>query len=102
MKIEFKSIFKKRATNTDSLHKKDFNPNYFWALALIIFVMVVALGGLLGLTLFRSVYFEDYKNESEVLSGVKASMNITGLKRAIEKRAALIGKDIPIPADPSL
>lgn len=93
--------FKKKELKLESLHKDAFNPNYFWSLSLIIFVVITILGSFLGVKFFRSVYFEDYKNVIEAGAPVAESMNINGLKRAILKRASVIEKDIPILPDPS-
>jgi len=84
------------------LHQDLLNANYFWSLSLIIFVAITILGSLLGVKFFRSVYFEDYKNTSEEVTDVGASMNIKGLNRAIDKRTAVIEKDVPISPDPSI
>ncbi len=94
--------FKKSGPSTESLHKKFFDPNRLWLFALATFFFLVVVGWLISFNFFRSVYSEDYKNVGDTTSAIKEEMNIENLIRAIERREAVLNKDLPTAPDPSL
>ncbi|MEK7642672.1 MAG: hypothetical protein AAB392_02650 [Patescibacteria group bacterium] len=94
--------FKKSTPKLGSLHKNLFNPSTFWAISLVGTGIVIILGSIVGVQYFRSVYFENYKNVTDVSSSVESEMNIAGLENNIQRRNALIQKQIVIPKDPSI
>jgi hypothetical protein len=99
LKFDF---LKKRKLSLSDLHKDGPNPNSLWGISLIVVVVLVLLGALVGLILFRSVYFENYKNEEGFKEGIMATININGLKSAVEKRSGFQNGTISIPPDPSI
>jgi len=101
MQIPKFKFFLKREPSINSLHKELFRAHFLWVIALAVFVVLSLLGALIGLLFFRSVYYESYKNESELQTEVTASVNINVLQNAIKARQDVLEKQVVIPADPS-
>lgn len=94
--------FKKSGPSVASLRKRFFDPDRFWLLCGAGFWLVVIITALIGINFFRSVYSDEYKETGASVSAMSEEMNISGLLQAVNRRQAVLDREVQIADDPSL
>jgi|SRR3989344_2459545 len=101
MKIALPKFKRNSKPDLNSLHQPIFDVTGRWFLLLGIFVLMLIVVALIGLKLFYSVFFENYKN-TDPASDTRENINTTVLLRASKDRRAFLAEPFSAPRDPSL
>ena len=101
MKFNFLKLKRKGRPSLESLRPPIFDTDLFWFASLGLGLVILIITALIGLNLFYSQYFKNYK-ESTTAENFENLINIDKLKNVVEKRNNFINQEIPLPKDPSL
>ncbi len=94
--------FKQSGPSTKSLRKRFFDPDKFWFMSIAGFWIVVLITAFIGYQFFSSVSSDDYKDTGSSVSAMNEEMNTEGMLRVINRRQALLDRELMIADDPSL